>query len=160
MTTRSAIRWRRERVFDLASKGLRQVQISEILKIPEYTISADVSYLRSQSQEHIKHFLDKELPFEVTKALHGLNSILAEMWITAAKVEGRDKLAALSVAKDTYAMKLNLLSSVHAVQRALDFVSLKRKEHDNSKQLDNTTATNTVTNKIGEDGGEQTNEPS
>lgn len=53
---------------------------------------------------------------------------------------------------------------MHAVQRALDFVSLKRKEHEDShngnKPLDNTIATNIVTNKIGDDGEEQTNESS
>jgi hypothetical protein len=59
------------------------------------------------------------------------------MWSTADKVRGRDKLAALSIAKETYAIKLDLLSSVHAVQRALDFVSLKRKEHDNNNSSSN-----------------------
>jgi hypothetical protein len=165
MTTRKQVIWRRERIFDLTSRGLRQVQISEILKIPEYLVSKDVSYLRQQSQEKIKHFLDKELPFEYTKALHGLNSILSEMWTLADASEGRDKLSALAVAKDTYSMKLDLLSSVHSVERALEFVSLKRKEVENSKILDNTNTDNIIapTIKTDEDGkveGEDTNNES
>lgn len=114
-----------------------------------------MSYLKLQSQERIKSFLDKELPFEYTKALHGLNSILAEMWTLADSAEGRDKLSALAVAKDTYSMKLDLLSSVHAVERALDFVSLKRKEVTN-KTLETNAITPTV--KTGEGEGSN-NEP-
>ena len=38
----------------------------------------------------------------------------------------RDKLQALSLAKECYAMKLDLLSSATVVQRAVDFVDRNR----------------------------------
>jgi hypothetical protein len=137
MTTQKQVKWRRERVFDLSSKGLLQAQISELLQVPEYIISKDMKYLRVQSQQNIQHYLDHQLPLEFDKALHSLNYILAHAFAIAEKTEGRDKLAALSLAKDTLAMKLDVLSSTQAVERAYAFVTSYKQQYEQVPTIQN-----------------------
>ncbi len=55
---------------------------------------------------------------------------MKESWYTATKAESegdrRDKLQARSLAKECYAMKLDLLSSATVVDRAVKFVDKHR----------------------------------
>jgi hypothetical protein len=59
-----------------------------------------------------------------------LDSILKEAWNTAANTEDkREKIQALSLAKDCYSMKLDLLTNATVVDDALRFVSTRQKEN-------------------------------
>ena len=63
----------------------------------------------------------------------GISSILKEAWNTANSPEERkDKLHALSLAKDCYSMKLELLINATIVEDALKFVD--RNKNNNNKQ--------------------------
>jgi hypothetical protein len=65
--------------------------------------------------------------------LVGISSILKEAWNTANSPEERkDKLHALSLAKDCYSMKLELLINATIVEDALKFVD--RNKNNNNKQ--------------------------
>jgi hypothetical protein len=56
----------------------------------------------------------------------GLTSILREAWNTAANTEDkREKIQALSLAKECYAMKLELLTNATVVDDAIKFVNEK-----------------------------------
>ena len=58
----------------------------------------------------------------------GLTSILKEAWITAAKTEDkREKLQALSLVKECYSMKLELLTNATVVDDAIRFVNERTK---------------------------------
>jgi hypothetical protein len=55
--------------------------------------------------------------------LVGITSILKEAWNAAAKADNeREKIQALSLAKECYAMKLELLTNATVVDDAIRFV--------------------------------------
>ncbi|MFL6419630.1 MAG: hypothetical protein ACJ71P_09490 [Nitrososphaeraceae archaeon] len=59
----------------------------------------------------------------------GLNAITKEAWNTAQQTEDkREKIQALSLAKECYSMKLDLLTNATVVDDAIRFVSQKLKE--------------------------------
>jgi hypothetical protein len=58
-----------------------------------------------------------------------LNAITKEAWTTAQNTEDkREKIQALSLAKDCYSMKMNLLTNATVVDDAIRFVSERQKE--------------------------------
>ena len=58
---RQQIQWRRAKAMELCSKGHSQVEIAKILQITESTISRDIDYLRSQSKQKIRRYIDETL---------------------------------------------------------------------------------------------------
>jgi DNA-binding transcriptional regulator LsrR (DeoR family) len=115
--------WRKSQVLDLSSKGLGQADIARTLQVNESTISRDISSLNIQAKDNIRKYVDERLPGEYEKCLIGLTSILKEAWITASKAEDkREKLQALSLAKECYSMKLELLTNATVVDDAIRFI--------------------------------------
>jgi predicted transcriptional regulator len=127
------VEWRRSKVSELSSQGYNQSQISRILRISQPTINRDIIYLRQQAKENIKRYIDERLPEEYEKCLVGLNAITKEAWNTAQQAEEkREKIQALSLAKECYSMKLDLLTNATVVDDAIRFVSSKSKEKQKS----------------------------
>src|ERR671926_495977 len=122
------IRWRRDKVQELCSKGYSQREISQTLQVGLATVNRDISYLRNQSKDNIKKYIDERLPEEYEKCLVGLTAITKEAWNAAANTEDkREKIQALSLAKECYSMKLDLLTNATVVDDAIRFVSSKTK---------------------------------
>jgi hypothetical protein len=75
--------------------------------------------------------------------LIGLNAITKEAWNTAQQTEDkREKIQALSLAKECYSMKLDLFTNATVVDDAIRFVCQKSKDKaksfsSNSNQDDN-----------------------
>jgi hypothetical protein len=85
--------------------------------------------LRQQAKENIKRYIDERLLEEYEKCLVGLNAITREAWNTAHNTEDkREKIQALSLAKECYSMKLDLLTNATVVDDAIRFVSQQSKE--------------------------------
>jgi predicted transcriptional regulator len=125
----NSVEWRRSKVSELSSQGYNQSEISRILQISQPTINRDITYLRQQAKENIKRYIDERLPEEYEKCLVGLNAITREAWNTAQSTEDkREKIQALSLAKECYSMKLDLLTNATVVDDAIRFVSQKSKE--------------------------------
>jgi predicted transcriptional regulator len=123
------LEWRRRLVFELSSKGQSQTEIVRTLQISEATISRDLDYLRAQSNHNIKKYIDERLLEEYEKCLVGLNAITKEAWNTAQQTEDkREKIQALSLAKECYSMKLDLLTNATVVDDAIRFVQEKTKQ--------------------------------
>src|ERR1051326_149581 len=125
------IEWRRAKVMELLSKGeSNQSEIARILQVDKSIISRDVAFIREQSRTNIKRYIDERLPEEYEKCLVGLNAITKEAWNTAQQTEDkREKIQALSLAKECYSMKLDLLTNATVVDDAIRFVSHKSKEN-------------------------------
>ena len=124
MSTKAQVEWRRAKVLEMISKGNSQTEIAGILQVDLSIVSRDVSYLRQQAKQNIKKYIDERLPEEYEKCLVGLTSILKEAWNTAANTEDkREKIQALSLAKDCYGMKLDLLTNATVVSDAIRFVA-------------------------------------
>ena len=118
------IEWRRSKVAELDSQGHSQPEISRILQVSIGTINRDISILRQQAKEKIKKYIDERLPEEYEKCLVGLTAITKEAWNTAQNTEDRrEKIQALSLAKECYSMKLDLLTNATVVDDAIRFVS-------------------------------------
>ena len=116
--------WRRSKVLELSSKWNSQSEISKILQVDKSIISRDIAYLRVQSKQNIRKYVDERLPEEYEKCLVGLNAILKETWNQAQNTDiTKEKIQALSLAKDCYSMKLELLTNATVVDDALKFVS-------------------------------------
>jgi hypothetical protein len=130
MEQQNQVQWRRDKIQELCSKGYSQREISQTLQIGLATVNRDISYLRNQAKTNIKRYIDERLPEEYEKCLVGLNAITREAWNTANQTEDkREKIQALSLAKECYSMKLDLLTNATVVDDAIRFVSSKTKEN-------------------------------
>jgi hypothetical protein len=90
-----------------------------------------LSYLRQQAKSNIKRYIDERLPEEYEKCLVGLNAITKEAWNTAQQTEDRrEKIQALSLAKECYSMKLELLTNATVVDDAIRFVSSQKSKEN------------------------------
>jgi predicted transcriptional regulator len=144
----NSVEWRRTKVQELASRGYNQSEISSILQISQPTINRDITYLRQQAKDNIKRYIDERLPEEYEKCLVGLNAITKEAWNTAYDTEDkREKIQALSLAKECYSMRLDLLTNATVIDDAIRFVSQRSKEKVKSDSDSN------------EDDKEESNEP-
>jgi DNA-binding MarR family transcriptional regulator len=128
------IEWRRAKVMELLSKGeSNQSEIARILQVDKSIVCRDIAYLRQQSKENIKRFIDERLPEEYEKCLIGLTAITKEAWKIEQNTEDkREKIQALSLAKECYSMKLDLLTNATVVDDAIRFASSKSKENSKS----------------------------
>jgi predicted transcriptional regulator len=146
----SGLEWRRSKVQELSSQGYNQSEISRILQISQPTINRDITYLRQQAKDNIKRYVDERLPEEYEKCLVGLTAITKEAWNTAQNTEDkREKIQALSLAKECYSMKLDLLTNATVVDDAINFVeknSKRRNDDDITQQNENDEEE--ITNKI------------
>src|SRR5919198_3916066 len=125
------VQWRRDKVQELCSKGYSQREISHILQVGLATVNRDITYLRSQAKTNIKRYIDERLPEEYEKCLVGLTAITKEAWNSANQTEDRrEKIQALSLAKECYSMKLELLTNATVVDDAIRFVSEHGKSGD------------------------------
>jgi hypothetical protein len=141
MSTKMQVEWRMAKVLELLSKGDSQSEIAKVLQVGLSIISRDVYFLRQQSKSNIKKYVDERLPEEYGKCLVGLNAITREAWNTAQNTEDkREKIQALSLAKECYSMKLDLLTNATmkldlltnatVVDNAIRFVSDKSKDKE------------------------------
>jgi hypothetical protein len=125
-TQQQQLKWRRAKVLEMLSKGeTNQSEIARILQVDRSIVCRDVAYLRQQAKENIARYVDERLPEEYEKCLIGLNSILKEAW-TMSQVDDSvksDKIKALALAKECYAMKLELLTNSTVVNDAIRFVA-------------------------------------
>src|SRR5919108_6563602 len=127
MEQQNQVEWRRDKVQELCSKGYSQREISHTLKVGLATVNRDISYLRNQAKINIKKYIDDRLPEEYEKCLVGLNAITKEAWNTAQNTEDkREKIQALSLAKECYLVKLELLSNATTIDSALNYIRNKQ----------------------------------
>ena len=130
-----SIQWRRDKVQELSSQGNSQREISKILQVGIGTVNRDLSYLRQQAKSNIRKYIDERLPEEYEKCLVGLTAILREAWNTSQHTEDRrEKIQALSLAKECYSMKLDLLTNATVVDDAIRFVSESEKSKGKDKE--------------------------
>src|SRR5512133_1669407 len=109
--------------------------MASILQVSIGTVNRDLSYLRQQAKHNIRRYIDERLPEEYEKCLVGLTAILREAWNTSQHTEDRrEKIQALSLAKECYSMKLDLLTNATVVDDAIRFVSESEKSKDKDKE--------------------------
>lgn len=125
------IDWRRDKVLELSVKGHNQTDISKILRIHKSTISRDIEYLRTLAKENIKQHIEERLPYEYEQCLQGITQIIQQAWTiseNARDEEKREKLQSLSLAKDCYSIKMDLLTNSNLLKDSIKFVESKKEE--------------------------------
>ncbi|MGC2383194.1 MAG: hypothetical protein WA631_08830 [Nitrososphaeraceae archaeon] len=87
-----------------------------------------MAYLRLKAKENIKKYIDEYLPAEYENCLDGLNNIMKDAWAMSIDSDSdkRERMQALTLVKECYAMKFDLLSSGTVVDRAIRFVENHR----------------------------------
>ncbi len=141
---RQAIVWRRNKVQEFLIKGLNQTQISNTLKISEFTISKDVQFLKQRAKESMKEHLEVRLPIEYQYCMAGINQILKTSWEIAGGFDINDnddnssktcnmedsktRLQALALANDCYKYKMDLVTNGVVITDAIKFVQQKKEE--------------------------------
>jgi hypothetical protein len=157
-----SIQWRRDKVQELSSQGNSQREIAKILQVGTGTINRDLSFLRQQAKDNIRRYIDERLPEEYEKCLVGLTAILREAWNTSQQAEDRrEKIQALSLAKECYSMKLDLLTNATVVDDAIRFVSEseKSKDKDKEEQVKCSSSSSPLDSSGNEDNDKESNEP-
>jgi hypothetical protein len=83
-----------------------------------------LSNLREQAKYKIGKYIDEKLPHEYEKCLIVLNLIQREAWNTAQSTcYPIEKIQALSLVKEWYAMKMELFTNATVVDDAIRFVT-------------------------------------
>ena len=133
------LEWRRSKVNELSVKGFSQAEIARMLQISEPTISRDIESLREAANETIRNHIQKKLPYEYTKCISGLEEIIKEGWLIAAiadkKGDSKEKLQSLSLIKDTYNTKMDLLTNASLLQDSIKFVEQSKDKETAYDQL-------------------------
>ena len=139
------------KVQELSSQGHNQREIAQILHVSSGTVNRDLSYLRQQARSNIRRYIDERLPEEYEKCLVGLTAILREAWTTSQQAEDRrEKIQALSLAKECYSMKLDLLTNATVVDDAIRFVNEKSSSNlgTSNRDIQTDERQEAVTNKV------------
>jgi predicted transcriptional regulator len=128
---RMQIKERREDVLVLLTKGMKAYEIAKELGVDASTVSRDIQYLISQSHNYLNNLAKETLPFMYRTSIEGIRNVLNECW----KIYTLDnhnsnkdltwfhKIAALKLAKECYAMKLELLTNATVVDDAIRFIA-------------------------------------
>ena len=124
------IDWRRDKVLELSVKGHNQTNISKILNIHKSTISRDIEYLRTIAKENLKQHIEDRLPFEYEQCLQGITQIIQHVWMLSEKSDNniKEKLQSLSLAKDCYSIKMDLLTNSNLLKDAIEFVEQSKEK--------------------------------
>jgi hypothetical protein len=116
------------------------------------TVNRDLSYLRRKAKDNIRRYIDERLPEEYEKCLVGLTAILREAWNMSQLAEDRrEKIQALSLAKECYSMKLDLLTNATVVEDAIRFVSESEKSEDKEKEQVKNSSSSSLSDSSSED---------
>ncbi|MFL6453825.1 MAG: hypothetical protein ACJ71L_07495, partial [Nitrososphaeraceae archaeon] len=97
-----------------------------------------------------KNYIDERLPEEYEKCLVGLNAITKEAWNPSQQTEDKtEKIQALSLAKECYSMKLELLTNASVVDDDIRFVEENFRDEINDDETAQESENDTeITNKI------------
>jgi hypothetical protein len=132
-----------------------------MLQVDRSIISRDIAHIRQQSRHNIRKYIDERLPEEYEKCLVGLTAILREAWNTSQHTEDRrEKIQALSLAKECYSMKLDLLTNATVVDDAIRFVaSEKSRDKDKEGEQVRSSASSSSDSSGNEDDNKESKEP-
>jgi len=118
--SQAVIRERREKLFSLLVRGMKPNEIAKVLKVDNSTVTRDVQYLTTQSQNYLNDLAKQTIPFMYQSAIEGIREVLKERWniyTAVPTVEGNEginwnhKLVALKLAKECHQAYFECLNS-------------------------------------------------
>ena len=138
--------WRRGKVLEYTSQGYTQREIASKLQVANSTIAEDQIYLRNKAKDNLENYIHEKLPSEYERVLTGINLINKESWEIAHNTDdNREKISALSLAKECYSMTLDLATNASLIDHAVRFVEKYKSKNnlDDDEQQREEAATTT-----------------
>jgi hypothetical protein len=130
----------------MRARGLSYGEIAHELQVSKAPIVSDVQYLREQAKGTIKEYVTEHLPEQYQVCLTALDEILKRTFDSLENSpDNREKLQAMELFKDTYLVKLKLLSNPTTIDSALNHIKNKQQGQQQQKKkaaLDSTTNDN------------------
>jgi IS30 family transposase len=105
----AVIRERRERVWGFLTRGMKGYEIASELGVDPPTISRDIQYLTTESQNYIAKLAKETVPFMYQTSIEGIREIIRECWRIYSE-EANDRMAALKLAKECHESMFHLIS--------------------------------------------------
>ena len=113
--TRPAIDERRQKIWTLLTRGMKTYEIARELNVDTSTISRDIKFLTTQSQNYLNDLAKETLPFIYQTSIEGVRSILKECWniyqSDDSKINWFQRLQALKLAKECNESIFNLMDA-------------------------------------------------
>jgi len=113
--TKLAIDQRRQKLWTLLTKGMKAYEIARELNVDTFTISRDIKFLTTQSQNYLNDLAKETLPFMYQTSIEGIRSILKECWniyqSDDSKINWFQRLSALKLAKECNESIFNLMDA-------------------------------------------------
>jgi hypothetical protein len=115
---------------ELASKGLHQSDIADILKLDKSTISKDFKKLGRRAREGIRDYIEDVLPLEHKKAIVSFDEVISRGWLTVSRNQHdpRIVLMALNVISDATMKKQAVLGDPAQIEKAIRLVAKLSKQ--------------------------------
>jgi hypothetical protein len=128
--------WRMEQVLKYASMGYNQADIAEVLQISQPWVSSTIKAITKAAQQDIKHHIEEVLPYERRKALTLFENVKRRAIDIADKkdIGDRDRIAALSLAKDATKEIIALQQQGEHVKTALNVAAGLKEKLNNLEQ--------------------------
>jgi hypothetical protein len=106
------IELRRDKVFELNSRGYSQHDIAKILNVSVGLVNSDLKYVYAKAKETFHTFIQEELPKEFKKAITTYDYVIRTASTTAETThDDRIKLQALHEVREARAAKMDLISN-------------------------------------------------
>jgi hypothetical protein len=128
--------WRMEQVLKYASLGYNQAEIAEVLHISQAWVSSTIKAITKAAQQDIQHHIEEVLPYERRKALTLFENIKRRAIEIADKdsIGDRDRISALSLAKDAAKEIVSLQQQGEHVKTALNVAAGLKEKLNNLEQ--------------------------
>jgi hypothetical protein len=100
---KSVINERRQKLFALLTRGMKGYEIAKDLNVDPATVSRDIAYLATQSQNYLNDLAKSTLPFMYQTSIEGIRSVMKECWSVYESTDNNfQRLAALKLAKECH----------------------------------------------------------
>jgi hypothetical protein len=118
----------------MRARGMTHGEIARELQVSRPSITSDIQYLRNQAKESIKEYVTEHLSEQYYICLCALDTILKHAFeILETSDDNREKLRAMELFKDTYLVKLELLSNALIIDSALNYIRSKQQEQRHNR---------------------------
>jgi IS30 family transposase len=103
---------RRQKIWTFLLKGLKGFEIAKILGVNASTVSRDIAYLTTQSQNYLEDLAKKTLPFMYQVSIESIREVIKEAWsiYNAEDANYLQKLMALRLIRESNEAQFKLLS--------------------------------------------------
>jgi IS30 family transposase len=108
-----AINERRQKLWMLLTRGMKEYEIAKELNTDQSTISRDIKYLTAKSQDYLNSLAKDTLPFMYQTSIEGIRDVIKECYGIYESQDSRvnmyHKVAALKLVKECHEAIFRLL---------------------------------------------------